>query len=533
MNLKFAWYKLFLTKLNRLGAIALTFTLATAGLPAIAQDNETIDNDTIELQDTDSLEESSEPERLPIGDFSKPLPRPNSDESNPSGVPVLPATASDSAEFATEETAYTLGAGDRIALNIFQVEEYSGEYPVAVDGTINLPLVGGVNVSGLTLAETSDAVSQKYATYLKRPIVTVGLVNPRPLKIAVSGEVDNPGSYEVPLTGENQKFPTVTDMIEQAGGINTIADVRNVRVQRTIKDKEVVFNANLWDLLTKGAIRQDISLRDGDTVFVPTTEEISTSELGRLSQASFGLQVDEPISVAVVGEVYRPGSHTVEPEQLSSGQGNDLNNVKPSLPPRLTQAIGQAQGIKPLADVREVAIYRKAWDGTEKLIAVDLWELIQSGDTNQDVILQEGDRIVIPQAEALAKEESELIATASYARENITVNVVGEVSNPGAQQVQPNTPLNQAILAAGGFDNQRADQGEVELVRLNPNGTVDKRKIQIDLASGIDDETNPTLRHNDVVVVNRSGLTKTTDSAGKVLSPIGGALGLIRLFFGL
>ena len=46
----------------------------------------------------------------------------------------------------------------------------------------------------------------------------------------------------------------------------------------------------------------------------------------------------------------------------------------------------------------------------------------------------------------------------------------------------------------------------MELVRLNPNGTVDKREIEIDLAAGIDDEQNPTLRHNDVVVVDRSGL---------------------------
>lgn len=515
-------------KVNCYGAIALSVTLATAAFPVVAQ--ETQENDTLELQDPNSRE-SSESERLPIGDFSKPLPRLNPSEST-DDVPTLPATASDSAEFATDETAYTLGAGDVIALNIFQVEEYSGEYPVAVDGTINLPLVGGVSVQGLTLAETSDAVSNKYATYLKRPIVTVGLVTPRPLKIAVSGEVDNPGSYEVPLSGENQKFPTITDMIEQAGGINTIADVRNVRVKRTLKDREVVYNANLWDLLTKGAIKQDISLRDGDTVFVPTTEEINTSELTRLSQASFGLQVDEPISIAVVGEVYRPGSHTVEPQQLNRNNNNDLNEVNASLPPKLTQAIGVAQGIKPLANVRDVQIYRKTWDGSEKVIAVDLWELIQTGDTQQDVILQEGDRIVIPQAEALAKEESETIATASFARDTIRVNVVGEVANPGAQEVQPNTPLNQAILAAGGFDNTRADTSDVELVRLQPNGTVEKREIQVDLASGIDDETNPTLRHNDVVVVSRSNVTKGTDAAGKVLGPIGGALGVIRLFFG-
>ena len=176
-------------------------------------------------------------------------------------------------------------------------------------------------------------------------------------------------------------------------------------------------------------------------------------------------------------------------------------------------------------------VRRTSWDGTEKLIAVDLWELLKSADINQDVILQEGDKIVIPKAEALAKEDAEALATGSFSRENITVNVVGEVSSPGAQQVPPNTPLNQAILAAGGFDSQRADSGKVELVRLNPDGTVDKRQIEIDLAAGIDDEQNPILRHNDVVVVARSGVTKAGDGLGQIFGPLGGALSIFRFLF--
>ncbi|GAB4241568.1 MAG: hypothetical protein Kow0049_30260 [Stanieria sp.] len=430
------------------------------------------------------------------------------------------------------ETDYTLGAGDQIRLDIFQVAEYSGEYPVLVDGTISLPLVGRVNVSGLTLKETSELVSEKYKLYLKRPVVTVGLLAPRPLKIGVSGEVDNPGSYEFSLTAENNKFPSVTDMIEQAGGITTLADVRNVQVKRTIKGRETTFNADLWALLTQGRLNQDISLRDGDTIFIPTVAEINSDELNRLSQASFGLQTDEPIKVAVVGEIYRPGSYTVQPEKLAN---NNYNNQKKegSLPPRLTQAIGVAGGIKPLANVKEVQVKRKAWDGTEKLIAVDLWSLIQEGSSGQDVILQEGDTIVIPQAEKLAAEDSEQLAAASFSPGAIKVNVVGEVATPGPVEVPPNTPLNQAILAAGGFDNQRAKTGNVELVRLNPNGTVTKRQIKVDFASGINDENNPTLRNNDVVVVSRSGLAKVTDTTGSIFNPIGGALGVVRLLFGL
>ncbi|HHP7230288.1 MAG TPA: polysaccharide biosynthesis/export family protein, partial [Xenococcaceae cyanobacterium] len=425
----------------------------------------------------------------------------------------------------TSETNYTLGAGDVIRLDIFQVPEYSGEFPVLVDGTVSLRLIGNVQVSGLTLDEASEVVRQKYADYLKRPIINVGLVSPRPLKIGIAGEIDNPGSYEFVLGDPNQKFPTITSIIARAGGITTLADVRNVKVTRNVKGNNVVYAADLWTLLTQNRLDQDISLRDGDTILIPTVNEIDSSELSRLSEASFGLQTDEPIKVAVVGEIYRPGTHTVQPEQIGDEQQD-------SLPPRLTQAIGIAGGIKPLANVREVEIRRQTWDGQEKILAVNLWELIQEGDANQDIILQEGDRIVIPQAEALSAEEAEKIAEGVISPAEITVNVVGEVVNPGTQQVRPNTPLNQAILAAGGFDNRRADTGEVELVRLNPNGTVAKRTIEVDFAQGIDEENNPVLRNNDVVVVSRSGVTKTTDAAGKVLSPIGGVLGVIRLFFG-
>ncbi len=523
MKITSVLYQLFLERVNSYSAIALFFCLALASAPAIAQDN------TIELQDTNSGQSSTEPQQFNYRDLP-PLENQTTPSSNPSQVtaPIPPANV----EFATEETDYTLGAGDTINLNIFQVEEYSGQYPVLVDGTISLPLVGRVDVRGLSLKQTSDVVSKEYATYLKRPIITVGLVTPRPLRIGIAGEVDNAGAYEVALTAENPQFPTVTDMLEQAGGITTIADVRNIRVTRENNGKEVVYNANLWDLLTKNQIKQDISLRDGDTIFVPTTEKINTSELDRLAQASFGLQSDKPIKIAVVGEVYRPGSHFIQPGLLSRDSINVANQGKEeSIPPRLSQAISAASGIKPLADIKQVQVKRTAWNGDEKTIAVNLWEVIQSGDTSQDIILQEGDKVLIPQAKAPTEEERRQLASATFSPDRITVNVVGEVVTPGPVEVEPNTPLNQAILAAGGFDSQRANSKEVELVSLKPNGTVEKRKIQVDLGAEVNDETNPVLGQNDVVVVGRSGTTTATDGLGRITSPLGGLFGLFNAIF--
>ena len=517
-------------KVSAIAASCLVIIFSSC-LPAVAQRE-------------DGLFDASRLEVLKRYRNNNPQTRPTSyPQSTPTNPPSPPSSQTYSQPLPANspyfsptynETDYTLGPGDQIRLDIFQVEEYSGNYPVLVDGNISLPLIGKLRVTGLTLAEASDLIAGKYAVYLKRPVITVGLLAPRPLKIGISGEVDNPGSYEVALNGDRVKFPSVTDLIEQAGGITTLANVRNVQITRTIKGRQLIFTSDLWSLLTQGRLDQDISLRDGDTIFIPTTEEINPAEIARLSEASFGLQTDKPIKVALVGEVYRPGSYTVQPEQITRNNNSNLANrgKNDSLPPRLTQAVGLAGGVKPLANVRKVEVRRQAWDGTEKVITVDLWALVQSGDTNNDLILQKGDTITVPQAEKLTAEETERLATTNLSPRVIRINVVGEVANPGTIEVQPNTPLNQGILAAGGFDNSRAKKASVELVRLNPNGTVSKREIKVNFANDVNEETNPVLRQNDVIVVKRSGTATVGDAVRTIFSPLTTPISLLR-FLGL
>jgi polysaccharide export outer membrane protein len=282
----------------------------------------------------------------------------------------------------------------------------------------------------------------------------------------------------------------------------------------------------MWELLQQGNQTQNITLRDGDTVIVPTKEQIDPNETRQLADANFGIQADRELNVAVVGEVYRPGSYKVTPEKVTAGGSNTIQLESP----RLTKAIQLAGGIKPLADVRHIEVRRFTRMGTQQTIDINLWELLETGSIDKDIILQDGDTIVIPTAQAIDPKESESLAAASFSPATIRVNVVGEVKKPGLVEIPPNTPLNQALLAAGGFDDRRADKDTVELIRLNPNGTVSKRDIDIDFAQGIDDEHNPTLRNNDVIVVKRSGIASATDTIATVLSPIGSAFGLLNIF---
>lgn len=224
-----------------------------------------------------------------------------------------------------------------------------------------------------------------------------------------------------------------------------------------------------------------------------------------------------PLRVGVIGQINRPGIY-----QVPQGTASQRLTV--------TQAIQAAGGITQMANIRGIQVRRPNYDGTEDILDVNLWDFLQAGQIEQDLALRDGDTLVIPQATVLNPEEVTQLSAANFAPATMNVNVVGEVTRPGGVTVPPNTTLNQAILAAGGFNNSRARRSRVELIRLNPNGTVTKRTVAVDLAAGINETTNPLLRPNDVVVVGRSTLAETSDFLGSLLSPLNGIFSVFRLF---
>jgi len=416
------------------------------------------------------------------------------------------------------ETAYTLGAGDRIRVDVFQVPQYGGENSVLVDGTLNLPLVGSVDVQGLTLEQAAAAISARYVRILRRPLVTVSLISPRPLEIGVAGEVNQPGAYTISRDGAQS--PTIVHLLETAGGIRQSADLRNIQVRRPQRSgREEVINVNLWQFLQTGDLRYNLTLRDGDTIFVPTATTVNLAESSQIAAASFAPQEGATINIAVVGEVFRPGPYIVTGNARTAAAGVPGGSEGLGLTPTVTRAIQVAGGITPGADIRQIQIRRVTRSGAEQSFTINLWQLLQGGDLSQDAILQDRDTVFIPTAASIDSTEASQIASASFSPNTIRVNVVGEVSRPGVVEVPPNTPLNQALLAAGSFTN-RAARREVELIRLNLNGSVSRQQVPIDFAQGLNDASNPPLRNNDVVIVRRSSIASVSDTIETVTNPI-------------
>jgi len=425
---------------------------------------------------------------------------------------------------------YVLGGGDTVFIDVFQVPQYSGNYQIPIDGNIFMPLIGRIPLQGLSLGAASDRISAAYAQYLRRPLINIRLVNARPVNVFISGEVNRPGSYSVVLSPGGTvgggiiagvQYPSLIQAIQQAGGITLTADLNQVILSRdrNTANSTVV---NVRQMLQTGDRSQDPILRDGDSIFIPTGKNQNLLEALQITNLGLGNDIRLPRNIAVVGEVNRPGFYSIV--------GAPVNNVSIAGGfPTVSLAIQEAGGIKPLADVRNIRIRRFTALGEERNFSISLWDLLTNGDITQDTVLQNGDTIIVPAAASLPPGEAIALAEARFAPRTIKVSIVGEVVRPGLIDIPPNTPLNQAILSAGGFKDDRANQN-VQLLRLNPDGTVTRQDIAADFAQGINTQGNPLLQNQDIIVVSRNTSTNILDVLASFLNPFSGLRELRGLF---
>jgi len=120
---------------------------------------------------------------------------------------------------------YTLGAGDKIRMSVFNEQQLNGEFTVSADGEISLPLIGNVPVGGKPIEAVSREVQAKLADgYLLDPRVTMEVVTYRPFFIL--GEVRSPGQYPY-LSGL-----TALNAIATAQGFTPRARKQTVLIRR-------------------------------------------------------------------------------------------------------------------------------------------------------------------------------------------------------------------------------------------------------------------------------------------------------------
>lgn len=165
------------------------------------------------------------------------------------------------------EKEYFVSAGDVVNINVYPADEFSKEVTVQPDGTVEIPLLGSIKVSGMSVSELEKMLTARFSKYVSSPTVTVSVRKFSAYKVAVIGQVQKPGYYDY---YEGMK---VLDLIAQAGGMADYPRTKNVRVFRKVKDekgeiKESSFELNMASLLD-GGIDKNITLAQGDIVYIP------------------------------------------------------------------------------------------------------------------------------------------------------------------------------------------------------------------------------------------------------------------------
>jgi len=236
-----------------------------------------------------------------------------------------------------------------------------------------------------------------------------------------------------------------------------------------------------------------------------------------------------PMQVSVVGEVENPGLYLLNP----GGEASRVEGQEGSIPglPTVVSLIQRAGGITLNANLTDVRLRRRIPGDRSQLreTQLNLTALLRQGDKRQNPFLFDGDTILISRAPAPPPDEVLELAAANLSPQSIQVNVVGEVKSPGRLELRAGTPLIQAVLAAGGPNQLRANRNSVELVRINRNGTATLRRYALDLAQGVSGPRNPPLRDGDSVVVNRSVLATGSDAINAVTTPFTGLVNILAL----
>jgi len=160
-------------------------------------------------------------------------------------------------------STYTLGPGDKLEISYYGNQKKKDEAYISRDGIINLPLLGPVNLTGMTFDDAKDLIKNKVTAELVGTKVSISLSELRSINVYILGEAYKPGSYTL------SSLSKVTNALFAGGGVNKQGSLRNIQIRN--KGKEVK-TYDLYDLLINGDPSSDFRLEDGDTIFIPFIE---------------------------------------------------------------------------------------------------------------------------------------------------------------------------------------------------------------------------------------------------------------------
>lgn len=291
-------------------------------------------------------------------------------------------------------SSYSMGPGDKLLVNYYGSDEKTEEVFVNREGIVVLPLLGPVNVTGMTYGEASKYIQDKAKSELIGTQINISIREVRSVGVYVLGEAYKPGKYL--LSG----LSTVTNALFISGGVNKKGSLRNIQIKR---DNKTVATYDFYDFLLRGSLDSEITLQDGDIIFIPFIEN----------------------SVIMGGAFKRPHRYEFK-------EGETLRDV-----------VELAGGFD-----------TEVMDGSR----IELSTLDRSASTRSLTYLN-----LAEDAKKLIKDGDVLNVSFTSGLTPQSITLTGEVKNPGEYSIRPGETILEIINRAGGYTDEAYFQGAVFL----------------------------------------------------------------------
>jgi polysaccharide export outer membrane protein len=271
----------------------------------------------------------------------------------PAPAAAQPATAFPPAQATIPSRSdYRIRQGDEVTLTVFGEPTLTPGVPLRVmqGGSVTVPLVGNVPISGQTTLQASHTIAKRLRVYLRDPQVTVAIYSVGPVEALILGNVRTPGNYTLPPPAR------LTDVLAAAGGLGpTDGDFPEARLEAP---DGTVTRVSLQKLLHDGDTTLNTPLVSGETVYIPAPSTFN---------------------VRVIGAVDKPGD-------VALHDGDDL-----------AMAVARAgTSTQQNVDLNHVTVTRVGADGKANAQTIDLYGILKRGDLSHDLVMQKNDLVYVP-----------------------------------------------------------------------------------------------------------------------------------------
>lgn len=284
----------------------------------------------------------------------------------PDTVKNMAAKDSKSAE-ATMEV--TIQPGCLVQISVKEDPSLDGSYPVNEIGAIELGYIGAVILHNYTERDAAEQIRKiLMRRAFKTATVNVKITRASYDSIRVKGDVNKPGLIRI----GSGSFVSLNDALLRVDGIRGSAKETTVRIVRggmtnAVSESVPGEEYSLVDKNGKPCV-PDVILRNNDVVYVFAWRGKPPPNAGWKE-------------VLVLGEVKKPGAYKFAPAEKST----------------LLHLILKMEGLPPFADKRAIKIVRRDEDGYEREIQVDATRLLKYGKPEDDFLLEDGDRVIVPE----------------------------------------------------------------------------------------------------------------------------------------